>query len=265
MIRLAADAWPSSEPLADGERGVIVNTASVAAFDGQIGQAAYSASKGGVVGMTLPIARDLSRSGIRVLTIAPGIFDTPMLVGMPQEVQDSLGEQVPFPSRLGKPDGVCGAGRHIVENEDAQRRDDPPRRRDPHAAEVGFPLPPGLDDAFGVCGAIAVGLERRSPHASARRTARPSRSSRRRSAPGSTTVTAQRHMAASANPLATQAGLETLSRRRQRRRRRDLDPAGARAGRAPELRPRRRRLPDALGRQGGDRTGRTRDRADGRG
>jgi NAD(P)-dependent dehydrogenase (short-subunit alcohol dehydrogenase family) len=91
------------EPTADGERGVIVNTASVAAFDGQIGQAAYSASKGGIVGMTLPIARDLSRSGIRCMTIAPGIFETPMLLGMPQEVQDSLGKQVPFPSRLGKP------------------------------------------------------------------------------------------------------------------------------------------------------------------
>src|SRR5437868_6048487 len=87
----------------DGERGVLVNTASVAAFDGQIGQAAYSASKGGIVGMTLPIARDLSRNGIRVCTIAPGIFETPMLVGLPKEAQDSLGKQVPFPSRLGRP------------------------------------------------------------------------------------------------------------------------------------------------------------------
>ena len=103
MIRLAATAMSRQEPTADGERGVIVNTASVAAFDGQIGQAAYSASKGGIVGMTLPIARDLSRSGIRCVTIAPGIFETPMLLGMPQEVQDSLGKQVPFPSRLGKP------------------------------------------------------------------------------------------------------------------------------------------------------------------
>ncbi len=103
MIRLAATAMSRQEPAAEGERGVIVNTASVAAFDGQIGQAAYSASKGGVVGMTLPIARDLSRSGIRCVTIAPGIFETPMLLGMPQEVQDSLGKQVPFPSRLGKP------------------------------------------------------------------------------------------------------------------------------------------------------------------
>jgi NAD(P)-dependent dehydrogenase (short-subunit alcohol dehydrogenase family) len=103
MIRLAADAMSRQEPTADGERGVLINTASVAAFDGQIGQAAYAASKGGVVGMTLPIARDLSRSGIRCVTIAPGLFETPMLLGMPKEVQDSLGRQVPFPSRLGKP------------------------------------------------------------------------------------------------------------------------------------------------------------------
>ena len=103
MIRLAAAAMSKQEPTAEGERGVLINTASVAAFDGQIGQAAYSASKGGVVGMTLPIARDLSRSGIRCVTIAPGIFETPMLLGMPPEVQDSLGRQVPFPSRLGKP------------------------------------------------------------------------------------------------------------------------------------------------------------------
>jgi NAD(P)-dependent dehydrogenase (short-subunit alcohol dehydrogenase family) len=103
MIRLAADAMSRLEPTADGERGVLVNTASVAAFDGQIGQAAYAASKGGIAGMTLPIARDLSRAGIRCVTIAPGLFETPMLLGMPKEVQDSLGKQVPFPSRLGKP------------------------------------------------------------------------------------------------------------------------------------------------------------------
>jgi NAD(P)-dependent dehydrogenase (short-subunit alcohol dehydrogenase family) len=103
MIRLAAAAMTTQEPTAEGERGVLINTASVAAFDGQIGQVAYSASKGGIVAMTLPIARDLSRSGIRCVTIAPGIFETPMLLGMPQEVQDSLGKQVPFPSRLGKP------------------------------------------------------------------------------------------------------------------------------------------------------------------
>lgn len=102
MIRLAADHMSSTDPNSEGERGVIVNTSSVAAFDGQIGQVAYSASKGGIVGMTLPIARDLSRSGIRIMTIAPGIFETPMLTGMPLEVQESLGKQVPFPSRLGK-------------------------------------------------------------------------------------------------------------------------------------------------------------------
>jgi NAD(P)-dependent dehydrogenase (short-subunit alcohol dehydrogenase family) len=116
MIRLASDAMSKQEPTAEGERGVLVNTASVAAFDGQIGQAAYSASKGGVVGMTLPIARDLSRSGIRCVTIAPGLFATPMLLGMPQELQDSLGKQVPFPSRLGKPDEYAALVRHIVEN-----------------------------------------------------------------------------------------------------------------------------------------------------
>ncbi len=117
MIRLAADAMSKQQPNAAGERGVIVNTASVAAFDGQIGQAAYAASKGGIVGMTLPIARDLSRSGIRVMTIAPGIFETPMLLGMPQEVQDALGKMVPFPSRLGKPHEYAQLVRHIAENE----------------------------------------------------------------------------------------------------------------------------------------------------
>jgi len=103
MIRLAAEAMSRQDPTADGERGVVVNTASVAAFDGQLGQVAYAASKGGIVGMTLPLARDLARNGIRCMTIAPGIFETPMLLGMPPEVQESLGKQVPFPSRLGKP------------------------------------------------------------------------------------------------------------------------------------------------------------------
>ncbi len=117
MIRLAADAMAKAGPNAAGERGVIVNTASVAAYDGQIGQAAYSASKGGVVGMTLPIARDLSRNGIRVVTIAPGLFLTPMLLGLPKEAQDSLGKQVPFPSRLGKPEEYAALAKHIVENE----------------------------------------------------------------------------------------------------------------------------------------------------
>src|SRR6185503_12804178 len=117
MIRLAAEAMSKAMPNASGERGVIVNTASVAAFDGQIGQAAYSASKGGVVGMTLPIARDLSRSGIRVCTIAPGIFGTPMLFGMPQEVQDALAASVPFPSRLGTPADYAKLVHQIVTNE----------------------------------------------------------------------------------------------------------------------------------------------------
>ena len=117
MIRLAAVAMAGGQPNAGGERGVIVNTASVAAFDGQIGQAAYSASKGGVVGMTLPIARDLSRNGIRVVTIAPGLFLTPMLLGLPKEAQDSLGKQVPFPPRLGKPEEYAQLARAIVENE----------------------------------------------------------------------------------------------------------------------------------------------------
>ena len=117
MIRLAAEAMAKGTPNAAGERGVIVNTASVAAYDGQIGQAAYSASKGGVVGMTLPIARDLSRDGIRVCTIAPGIFETPMLLDMPKEVQDALGKMVPFPSRLGKAPEYAALAKHIVENE----------------------------------------------------------------------------------------------------------------------------------------------------
>jgi NAD(P)-dependent dehydrogenase (short-subunit alcohol dehydrogenase family) len=117
MIRLAAEAMAKQQPNAAGERGIIVNTASVAAFDGQIGQAAYSASKGGIVGMTLPIARDLARSGIRVLTIAPGIFETPMLKGLPKEVQDSLGQQVPFPSRLGRASEYAALVKHMAENE----------------------------------------------------------------------------------------------------------------------------------------------------
>src|SRR4029078_6449171 len=115
-IRLTAFRM-SQAPEEDGERGVIVNTASVAAFDGQIGQAAYSASKGGIVGMTLPIARDLSRSGIRVMLMARGIFETPMLLGMPKDLQDALGKMVPFPSRLGRPSEYAQLVRHIVENE----------------------------------------------------------------------------------------------------------------------------------------------------
>ena len=117
MIRLAADAMCKNEPEATGERGVMISTASVAAYDGQIGQAAYSASKGGIVGMTLPIARDLARNGIRNMTIAPGIFGTPMMFGMPQEVQDSLAASVPFPSRLGTPLDYAKLARHIIEND----------------------------------------------------------------------------------------------------------------------------------------------------
>lgn len=117
MIRLAAEAMSQNEPEATGERGVLISTASVAAYDGQIGQAAYSASKGGVVGMTLPIARDLARSGIRNMTIAPGIFGTPMLFGMPQEVQDALAAGVPFPSRLGTPQDYAKLVKHIIEND----------------------------------------------------------------------------------------------------------------------------------------------------
>lgn len=117
MIRLAAAAMSANEPEATGERGVLISTASVAAYDGQIGQAAYSASKGGVVGMTLPIARDLARNGIRNMTIAPGIFGTPMVFGMPQNVQDSLAAAVPFPSRLGRPEDFAKLVKHIIEND----------------------------------------------------------------------------------------------------------------------------------------------------
>jgi NAD(P)-dependent dehydrogenase (short-subunit alcohol dehydrogenase family) len=116
VIRLAAEAMRRNEPNAEGERGVIVNTASVAAFEGQIGQAAYSASKGGIVGMTLPIARELAAYGIRVMTIAPGIFDTPLLAGLPEPARRSLGEQVPFPPRLGHPAEYAGLVAHIIQN-----------------------------------------------------------------------------------------------------------------------------------------------------
>lgn len=116
MIRVAAMQMTQQAPNADGERGVLINTASVAAFEGQIGQAAYSASKAGVVGMTLPIARELARSGIRCMTIAPGLFETPMMAGLPAEVQESLGKTVPFPSRLGRADEYARLVQHIVEN-----------------------------------------------------------------------------------------------------------------------------------------------------
>ena len=116
VIRLAAAEMAKNAPSQDGERGVVVNTASIAAFDGQIGQAAYSASKGGVVGMTLPIARDLASVGIRVVTIAPGTFDTPMLALLPKDQRDALGAAIPFPSRLGQPAEFAALARHIVEN-----------------------------------------------------------------------------------------------------------------------------------------------------
>ena len=116
VLRLAAHAMSQNTPDDNGERGIVINTASVAAFDGQIGQCAYSASKGGLVAMTLPAARELARSGIRVNTIAPGIFATPMMAGMPQEVQDSLGKTVPFPARLGKPEEYAQLAQSIIEN-----------------------------------------------------------------------------------------------------------------------------------------------------
>ncbi len=117
LIRLTTNLMQHNQPNRSGERGIIINTASVAAFDGQIGQAAYAASKGGIVSMTLPVARELARMGIRVMTIAPGIFETPLLSSLPIEAQESLGKQVPFPSRLGKPSEFAALVQHIVENE----------------------------------------------------------------------------------------------------------------------------------------------------
>jgi NAD(P)-dependent dehydrogenase (short-subunit alcohol dehydrogenase family) len=117
VIRLAAEAMSQNDPSESRERGVIVNTASVAAFDGQIGQVAYAASKGGVTSLTLPVARELAASGIRVMTIAPGIFDTPMMAGLPEAARESLGKQVPFPPRLGEPEEYADLVRHIIENE----------------------------------------------------------------------------------------------------------------------------------------------------
>jgi NAD(P)-dependent dehydrogenase (short-subunit alcohol dehydrogenase family) len=117
VIRFAAVRLAENEPGEDGERGVIINTASVAAYDGQIGQAAYAASKGGVVALTLPVARELASSGIRVVTIAPGIFETPMLAALPEDAKDSLGKQVPFPPRLGRPEEYAALAKHIVENQ----------------------------------------------------------------------------------------------------------------------------------------------------
>ena len=117
VLRLAAAAMIENQPSSSGERGVIINTASIAAFDGQIGQAAYSASKGGIVGMTLPIARELARHGIRVMTIAPGVFDTPLMASLPEAARLSLAQQVPFPPRLGRPEEYAALAKHIMENE----------------------------------------------------------------------------------------------------------------------------------------------------
>lgn len=116
VIRLVAEAVAQNEPNAGGERGVFINTASVAGYDGQIGQTAYAASKGGIIAMTLPLAREFARSGMRVVTIAPGIMDTPMLAGLPEKARISLGQQVPFPSRLGDPDEYAALAEHIIEN-----------------------------------------------------------------------------------------------------------------------------------------------------
>ena len=116
VIRLATAVMVENEPNEGGERGVVINTASVAAYDGQIGQAAYAASKGSIVSMTLPIAREMARSGVRVMTIAPGIFETPMMAGLPEKARISLGEQVPFPSRLGQPEEYAALAHHIIEN-----------------------------------------------------------------------------------------------------------------------------------------------------
>lgn len=117
IIRLAAEAMANNDPNPKGERGVIINTASVAAYDGQIGQAAYAASKGGVVSLTLPLAREFARIGVRVMTIAPGLFDTPMLAGLPEKARQSLAQQVPFPSRLGDPDDYAHLAEHIINND----------------------------------------------------------------------------------------------------------------------------------------------------
>ena len=137
LLRLVAAEMTQLEPDPQGERGAIVNTASVAAFDGQIGQAAYAASKGGVAALTLPAARELARHGIRVVTIAPGIFETPMLRGLPADVQQALGDSVPFPKRLGRPGRICGPGPPHSREPDAERRDDPSRRRFAHGAAIG--------------------------------------------------------------------------------------------------------------------------------
>ena len=137
-MRLAAADMMALDPLAEGERGVIVSTASVAAYEGQIGQAAYAASKGGIVALTLPAAREFARAGIRVNAIAPGLFQTPLLGALPQAAQDSLAASIPFPARLRPARGICGAGPRHHRQPDAQRRDHPPRRRAAHGAALGL-------------------------------------------------------------------------------------------------------------------------------
>ena len=134
LMRLATTAMNANDADEGGERGLFVSTASVAAFDGQIGQIAYSASKGGIVGMTLPAARDLASRGIRVVAIAPGLFDTPLLAALPEPAREALGEQVPFPSRLGRPEEFAQLARLDRREPDDQRLDDPARRRDPDAS-----------------------------------------------------------------------------------------------------------------------------------
>ena len=134
VLRLTAAAMSANAPDEDGERGAVIMTASIAAYDGQIGQAAYAASKGGVVALTLPAARDLAGRGIRVCTIAPGTFDTPLLAGLPEPARAELGQQVPFPKRLGQPDEFAAARLPHRRESDAERRDDPSRRSPAHAA-----------------------------------------------------------------------------------------------------------------------------------
>src|ERR687888_76209 len=144
VLRLAAAAMVDNEPDEGGERGVCINTASIAAFDGQIGQVAYSASKGGIVGLTLPAARDLASRGIRVMTIAPGTFDTPLLAALPEDARAALGSQIPFPNRLGKPEEVRAPAPPHRREPDAERRDDPSGRRAEDAAPIGGSGPWGV-------------------------------------------------------------------------------------------------------------------------
>ena len=152
VTRLAVAGMVKLDALDDGERGVVVNTASVAAFDGQVGQEAYAASKGGVLSLTLPLARDLAQFGVRVVTIAPGLFLTPLMAELPQVVQDSLAASLPFPKRLGKPEEFAHLAATIVENMALQRRSDPARRRIAHGAAVRCRKTSHSPQRDGVCG-----------------------------------------------------------------------------------------------------------------